>query len=169
MLKRRHFLAVCVLATCAAAVPAILAQGEHTVMDDLGWSLASTNAMDGTMEILTDGGAHPPIYEINVLRPGNGVYDLHLEKPVPAEVMEISKPMWLRFKARSAMPRKIRAALQNPQSEPWASEVKLTSEWKEFRLPFKPAQASQGEAVLAFQVGGKSGEVSITEIKLERS
>jgi hypothetical protein len=169
MLKRRHFVAVCLLATVAAAVPALMAHNKVTVVDDQGWTLASVNDMDGTMDVLTDGGMHPPIYEVNVLRPGTGVFDLHLEKPIPQDVFSAHRPMWLHFKARSAMPRKIRTALQDPQSEPWSSEVKLTSEWKEFRLPFNPATPSPGRAVLAFQLGGTAGEVAITEIKLERS
>ncbi|WP_395138664.1 hypothetical protein [Armatimonas sp.] len=169
MLKRRHFLAVCLLATCAAAVPAILAQSGELLVDDQGWALATTNAMDGTMEVLTDGGSHPPIYEINVLRPGNGVYDLHLEKPVPADVLAANKPFVLRFKARAGRPRKIRTALQDAQAEPWAHEVALTKDWQEFRLPVKTDSIPKSPAVMAFQVGGTSGEVIITDIKLERS
>jgi hypothetical protein len=169
MLKRRHFFAVCLLATCVAAVPALMARGGETIVDDQGWALSTVNALDGTMEVLTDGNSHPPIYEVNVLRPGRGVYDLHLEKPVPAGVVKTDKPLVFRFKARAAHPRKIRTALQDSQAEPWAKEVALTKDWQEFRLPIKPRSTPTGPAVIAFQLGGTSGEVAITEIKLERS
>ena len=169
MLKRRHFLLVSLLAVSAAAVPAILAREGQVVLDDKDWTLSTVNALDGTMEVLTDGDTHPPIYQVNVLRPGQGVEDLHLQKPVPAEVLASNQPLSLRFRARAGNRRKIRTALQDPQTEPWASEVTLTSDWQEFRLPIKPTSSPKGQVIMAFQIGGTSGDVAITDIKLERS
>lgn len=169
MLKRRHFLLAGILAVSAAAVPAILARDGQVVIDDKNWTLASVQAMDGTMEVLTDGDTHPPIYQVNVLRPGRGVEDIHLQKPVPAEVLSPSASLHLCFRARAASPRKIRAALQDPQSEPWSHDISLTPDWQEFRLPVKPSAPVQGQAILAFQLGGTSGDLAISEIKLERS
>jgi hypothetical protein len=169
MLKRRHFLLASVLAIGAAAVPAIMARDGQVVVDDKDWALASVNALDGTMEVLTDGDTHPPIYQVNVLRPGRGVEDVHLEKPVPADVLANNQSLCLRFRARAGSPRKIRTALQDPQSESWASDVSLTSDWQEFRLPIKPATTTKGQAIIAFQIGGTSGDLAITDIKLERS
>lgn len=139
------------------------------VLDDQGWALSALNALDGTMEVLTDGNSHPPIYQVNVLRPGDGFESVHLEKPVPQELLSSEKPLTLSFKARAASNRKIRTALQDKQAEPWASEVTLTPDWQEFRLPIKPRQAPAGPAVLAFQIGGKGGDIALTEIKLIRS
>lgn len=166
MLKKRHFLVVGLLAAVAAATPAFLSREGQIVLDDQGWALASNNELDGTMEVLTDGDSHPPIYQVNVLRPGE---NLHLEKSVPPGVLEASKPLWLRFRARAGAPRKLRTALQDPQNSTWTSEVKLTPDWQEFRLPILPDQPTSGPATLAFQVGGESGEVAITDIKMERS
>lgn len=169
MLKRRHFLLAGILAVSAAAVPAILARDGQVVVDDKNWQLASVHAMDGTMEVLTDGDTHPPIYQVNVLRPGRGVEDLHLEKPVPPEVLAHGAPLRLRFRARAGSPRTIRATLQDPQSEPWASDIALTADWQEFQLPITPTAPAKGPATIAFQIGGKSGDLAITDIKLERS
>ena len=169
MLKRRHFLLVGVLAAAMAAVPALLAHDGEVVLDDKNWALAMLNELDGTMEVLTDGDAHPPIYQINVLRPGEGMEDLHLEKPVPSDILQPQEPLSLRFRARSACPRTMRATLQNQDADTWATEVKLTGDWKEFKLPVKPTPQGGGPTVLAFQIGGTSGEIAITDIRLVRS
>jgi hypothetical protein len=169
MLKRRHFLLVSLVAVAAAAVPAALVHDGQVVLDDKDWALATLNTLDGTMEVLTDGNSHPPIYQVNVLRPGRGVEDLHLVKPVPSEVLAANPSLVLRFRARAGSQRIIRTALQDPKTEPWAKEVTLTRDWQEFRLPIDQVAHSNGQAVMAFQIGGKSGEVAITDIKLERS
>ena len=169
MLKRRYFLMAGLVTVCAVAVPIFLTREGQVVLDDTGWALASVNELDGTMDVLTDGDSHPPIYEVNILRPGSGLEDIHLEKVVPAEVLGAHKPLFLRFKARAATPRKIRTTLQDAQADTWSSDVELSREWKEFRLPINISAATAGRSVLAFQIGGVSGEVAITEIRVVQS
>ncbi|WP_309707447.1 hypothetical protein [Armatimonas sp.] len=169
MLKRRYFLMAGVLAVCLVTIPLFLERDGQVVLDDADWALASLNELDGTMEVLTDGNAHPPIYQVNILRPGKGLEDIHLEKLVPAEVLGAQKPLSLRFKARAATPRRIRTTLQSAQSDTWTSDVELSREWQEFRLPIKTSVATTGSSILAFQIGGASGEVAITEIQVVQS
>ncbi len=168
MLKKRHFLIAGLFVALIAVMPAILTRDGQIVLDDKGWLLESNNELDGTMDVLTDGDSHPPIYQVNVLRPDETI---DLEKTVPPGVLEASKPLWLHFRARAAMPRKLRTALQDSQStvnSSWASEVRLTPDWQDFKLPITPEQTAKGPSTLAFQIGGASGEVAITDIKIEQ-
>ena len=161
MFTKRHFLGVGLLAALLAAVPALLAHDNRVVLDDHNWVLTQVNDLDSTLSVLTDGDTHPPIYQVNVLRPSA----IYLERPVPDTVLT-KNPLTLKFRARAETNRKIWATLLEDQVKSWGQEIELTSEWKEYQLTLPLKQPQAGPARLALKVGGRSGEVDITDIKV---
>jgi len=163
MLKRRHFLGVSLLAALIASVPALLAREAKVVLDDRDWLLSQVNELDSTLEVLTDGDTHPPIYQVTVLRPG----EVYLQRRIPSDIVAANKPLLLRFRARAQSPRQIHAAVFGDTATAWTQAVDLTADWKEFRLPISAPLKAANTTYLALEVGSTAGEVAITDLKVE--
>jgi hypothetical protein len=73
----------------------------------------------------------------------------------------------LRFRLRAAKSPTIRLTLQSAGKVFWSGEVAASTEWKEACLPVSLASCKTAQAVLTFQLGAQTGELSLADVRLE--